>query len=106
MKYYIRTTHNFNNETRLWEYRKELDNFPQIERKTLLQAHALERDSWTTAQQILNENIIYFDNFKNEEHYQESQRPTLSDVEFDLIQMEKIGLIKSKEARNEFEVGE
>lgn len=50
MKYYIRTTHNFNNETREWEYR----NLPEWENIRIAIVHAIDRDIWEPEFMILN----------------------------------------------------
>lgn len=64
MKEYIRTTHNFNNDTREWEYRKENDKkweSPElIYRKTpkwSFGVHALMDDKWMNMRWIIDETI-------------------------------------------------
>lgn len=75
MKEYIRTTHNFNNETREWEFRgdkgndkhgiwdyKNNDEKLKLLRKETghlysMGVHALERNYWMTIDQIVTETI-------------------------------------------------
>lgn len=74
-KYYIRTTHNFNNETREWEYRGckggdkyELWNSDEVREKTLFRktpsysfgVHGLESHQWMDLDWIVNNTIEDF----------------------------------------------
>lgn len=64
VKQYIRTTHNFDNETREWKYRPEVCDFlaytPQIHPFWSLGVHALELDSWQFLRQIVDFTVDYF----------------------------------------------
>ena len=96
MKYWTRTTHNFNNQTREWEFKKELRAFEQhgAEMKSTLGIHALCSGRWQ--------------NRENENYYkQECQNPysgvhpeghSEASVLFDLNLMEQNGLVKSRES--------
>lgn len=73
MKEYIRTTHNFNNKTREWEYRGDKDgdehgqwckdvSFPDT--KWILNLHFLSKYHWTYLRTIIDNAISYYENVK------------------------------------------
>jgi len=99
MKYWTRTTHNFNNETREWEYRKELDKFENKNIfNSLLGVHALDSGRWKTLEEIYHENEEYYEQYKDELYSGADisgidKSIILSDLEL----MEKLGFVKSKE---------
>jgi hypothetical protein len=94
MKAYIRTTHNFNNITREWEYRREFENFPEIVLRIPESIDYISQTDWMSKVEILQE---------HEEDYQqclkdgvERKRTAIEDLDYDLSQMEKAGFIKSR----------
>ncbi len=90
MKYWTRTTHNFNNETREWEFCEEFSN-SKIEEKTPLGIHALDSGRWSSLNEIIGENIEYC------KYWPDNKEPTKEDVLSDLEQLEKLGLVRSRE---------
>ena len=57
MKYYTRTTHDFNNKTREWEFRWELYGV-KFHENSCLGVHALESGRWMNLAEIIAENKI------------------------------------------------
>lgn len=93
MKYWTRTTHNFNNETREWEYKEELELVDlHADTNSALGVHALDSGRWSNLDEIYNENERYCKQYPYD---------TISiDKEMllkELEQLEKLGLVKSKE---------
>lgn len=90
MKYYIRTTHNFNNETREWEYRnlpewngKESD-FPII--------HVINFHHWESEKFILKEDRGWTINDLGSvpENYKDKQLKELEElVKLDMIRVKE-----------------
>lgn len=62
MKYYTRTTHNFNNETREWEYRNIWGDNISSSGETLGE-HACSCNSWEPLWRIVEENRKYREDF-------------------------------------------
>ncbi len=90
MRYWTRTTHNFNNETREWEFKKEL---PLYEPKGLkgLGVHCLESGAWKTDFEVFNSyDKAYRDNVDF------GQRPTNNEIVEELKYLESLNMIKSK----------
>lgn len=93
MKNWTRTTHNFNNETREWEYRGDSEKIPlslEIPTRSALGVHALCSGRWCSLDEIVKENDSYCNS------YPESYRATELEILHDLEEMEKLGLVKSK----------
>jgi hypothetical protein len=94
MKYWTRTTHNFNNETREWEFRKEIPfNCPDAGG---IGVHALESGRWMTESEVISENLDYFEqqglaDGLPAEHF--TRQAILDGLKI----MEAAGLVKSKE---------
>lgn len=100
MKYWTRTTHNFNNETREWEYVDRPYNRANFSRnaKSTLGIHALISGRWQSLYEIVDENRQYYEQFKDDpwsgvDEKGHSEESVLHDLEL----MEKLGLVKSKE---------
>ena len=94
MKYWTRTTHNFNNETREWEYRfdyEEDTKIAAIQFKSL-GAHALESGRWSNLNEIIGENYHYRD------CYTDWAYPGKEIILYELEELEKLGLVKSKDS--------
>ena len=96
---YTRNTHNFNNETREWEYRKELDA-PEIAEACKnfksIGVHALESGKWSSFFDILHENI---ESYKSDimDSYGGKECPTHETIRNELETMIDLGLVKVKE---------
>ncbi len=90
--YYIRTTHNFNNETREWDYRdlpewKEKSNIIQETIQLTLGVHGVERDIWEPLFRIVQNNKDYI--------MQESNGAWICPENFDeLVEQELKRLVK------------
>lgn len=100
MKYWIRTTHDFNNETRKWEFRESLSFIldSPIETQSVCGIDAVPRGHWATLLEIVEENKIYYEKWKNDplscgiDPSRLDQKIILKDLEL----MEQLGLVKSK----------
>lgn len=105
MKYWTRTTHNFNNETREWEYRNDLRERdikdPLGEQRTvgksILGIHALDSGRWMSLHEIVESNRGYYECWKDDpysgcDEYGYSEEAVLYDLEL----LEKEGVVKSK----------
>ena len=80
MRYWARTTHNFNNETREWEFREELrKDYIQYSSmchdpfRTPLGIHALDSGHWHSLHEIIWRNIEYQKQYykQNQEKFKE-----------------------------------
>jgi len=89
MRYWTRTTHNFNNETREWEYRNELPT-PNVN-LIGLGVHALENGIWMSEREIFSE----YDKYYNTEETFDS-RPTNDEILMSLEEMERLGMVRFK----------
>lgn len=99
MKYYTRTTHNFNNETREWEPNNNLKPC-DFTCKTILGIQGMSAcGEWISLSQLYQNNKKYFSEW-NPTEYRNSINPPKYNIEsclWDLEQFEKIGWVKSKE---------
>lgn len=97
MKYWTRTTHNFNNETREWEFKNELADI-KIDEHTPLGIHALDSGRWMSFREILDANLKYQFDFRYENHKKDliSVDAMERNVLHDLRLLEEVGLVKSK----------
>ncbi len=101
MKQWIRTTHNFNNETREWEYRDDLGHYDCSKTKSILGVHALHSAYWMILSHIVLANIEYQQQYVDEAYsgvdrvfsHKEMEPLVLHDLEL----MEKLGWVKSRE---------
>ncbi len=100
MKYWTRTTHNFNNETREWEFRGDYGDAAQQGNfigKSTLGIHALDSGRWHNLHEIMHRNFEYYEQYKDDPyggcHWSgHSEEAVLDDLE----EMEKLGWVKSK----------
>ena len=101
MRYWIRTTHDFDNETREWKFRESLESIIDdcmIESRSVCGVHAVPRDYWATLWQIAEINRIYYEQWKDDPFSCSIDPSALrEDVLLkDLELMEQLGLVKSK----------
>lgn len=71
MRYWTRTTHNFNNDTRCWDYRfneEDKKNPPPLQSRDLsiLGVHALNSGQWMCLHEIVSANRSYYEQFQDE----------------------------------------
>ena len=101
IKEYTRTTHNFNNETREWEYNHKLDEFNNLKPRyaCLLGVHCLESGRWSNIDSAVRVTLEYLrqeepnlDLLKNED----IEKILKKFIEEDFDDLEKLGLVKSK----------
>ena len=111
MKEYIRTTHNFNNSSREWEYRRDKGGdkyndsdwmFPVIPPiKWSLGVHALRSDRYSYLRTIIDETILYFSNdgqFKEKFLKTENIRDAVrKDILKELEILIKLDMVRAKE---------
>lgn len=97
MRYWTRTTHNFNNQTREWEFRKELE-IEHPEYQSVLGVHALDSGRWMALIEIVNANLKYYQQYKDDADFVSLKLHgcTTDAVLHDLEKMEKIGIVMSK----------
>jgi hypothetical protein len=91
MRYWTRTTHNFNNESREWTFNKKILPYSDVS-KFGLGVHALDNGRWMTEREIFSQ----YDSYYNENP--DEDRPTNDEIVEQLKAMEKNGLVKSKES--------
>jgi hypothetical protein len=101
MKYWTRTTHNFNNETREWEFKGDYGDATQqahFTGKSTLGIHALISGRWQSLHEITSENQEYYKQHKDDPYSGCHESGHLEEaVLHDLEEMEKLGWVKSKE---------
>lgn len=101
MKYWIRNTHNFNNETREWElkeqFRDDEEQFEEFKENSILGIRALELDEWLNLEEIVYNNEKYCYDSVNIVSNDSLQKCSKDVVLKDLEEMEKLGLVISKE---------
>lgn len=90
MKYWTRTTHNFNNETREWEDVDFKGEYFDLKHQKSLGVHALDCGRWRNLDEIIKENNAYCD------CWPDAYRATEKEILDDLNLLENYGLVKSK----------
>ena len=85
-RYWIRTTHKFNEATQEWEFKKELPLSSPVSQS--LGVHGLDSEKWLSEEEILAENRRYFEQ-------EQEDCPTDELIIQELEELEKIGLAKS-----------
>lgn len=91
MRYWTRTTHDFNNETREWVFRKDVLPYSDVS-KSGLGVHVLNNGQWMNEGEIFSE----YDSYYNENP--DEVRPTNAEIIEQLKAMENVGMVKSKES--------
>lgn len=92
MRYWTRTTHDFNNETREWTFKKNILPYSDVS-KSGLGVHVLENGKWMNEREIFSEYDSYYSEVGRYE-----PRPTNDEIIQQLEAMENEGLVKSKES--------
>lgn len=100
MKYWTRTTHNFNNETREWEYvAPDWETIKEVDgsTKSILGIHALDSGRWHALWEIVSANKKYYDQYHESEIHMGESGFSEASILHDLNLFESKGLVKSKE---------
>jgi hypothetical protein len=97
--YYTRTTHDFNNKTRMWEYKGvsvEADIVQQKSLKSCIGIHALNSGRWMRFMEVVRANQEYYEQYKDDPYGGVTlESCSEENVLDDLKQMEKWGWVKS-----------